>query len=527
MKGIFSEIYRATFPKKLRFDQASQVLYGQCYSLSRQYKNKKYLPLEDVQGILNQYTYVPVRPWLRLPFIRHILFIRMWNTLRYYFGGRESPSWLWNRGVEEEYEKLKEWCKKKEQAASVLHRQKKHSQQSFPCWQSSFSSSAKVKNGAMGDSNSQTSSSSTSTSSALVVRDEFEREILQQFHVATVYQRVARFLIFLCVGLLMLAVGSLCVDTLLYGYFRYWKEWDRKTTKEWFRQILLRHTVAEVPPAYASLLPYPCVARTNPVTGSTELAVSVVELELADPLNHSRGGKKGVGSRSGVSSPITVLAIPTPHMGEKSFFQRLGRIIRSCDAVVLEGVSFDKLDKMIPATLLPLKEDTFPALGLHHRFLDILQSDQEPPMLYPGGSRMGWRTFFKQVVTPFEVQCVYAPTMLAASKGEAKVGWGRLQALIDRRCHELEQGVGKGSDPHVSNGTGMREHTTHRAGDTFFRHPSPSEPYVICLPWTIQHIVNIEASLIKYGFKVKRVFLLPWIDEDYMGNHFCDYYQIF
>lgn len=430
--------------------------------------------------------------------------------------------------MEEEYEKLKEWCAKKEHAAAVLHRQKRGLPRSFPSHPSSPFPSSKFKHATTGDGKTGSSSSSFSNSSALVTRDEFEREVLQRFHVATVYQRGARFLIFLCVVLLLLAIGSLCVDTLLYWYIRYWKGWDRNATMEWFRKhVLVRHTVAEVPPAYASLLPYPCVMRTNPTTGRTELAVSVVELTLPNPLEHSDKTKDSSNGRNaGSSSPITVLAIPTPHIGEVDFFRRLGRVIRACDAVVLEGVSFDKLDKMIPATLLPLKEDTFPALGLHHRFLDILQTDQEPPMLYPGGNRMGWRTFFKQVITPFEVQCVYEPTMLAASKGEAKVGWGRLQALIERRRHELEEAAGKTSDPQGRKRGGNREGNTVRDGDLCFRHPSPSEPYVICLPWTIQHIVNIEASLIKYGFKVKRVFLLPWMEEDYMGTHFCDYYGI-
>lgn len=524
MRSTFSEVYRATFPKKLRFDHASQVLYGQCYSLARQYKNKKYIPLRDVQTILDRYTYVPFKPWLRLPFIRHILFIRTWNTLRYYFLKDEHPSWLWNRGVEEEYEKLKEWCEKKEHMAAFLHRQKKHSSQALSSRVPSRSSASKVNTIEGGTSS---GSSSLCSSLALVTRDEFEREILQHFHVATVYQRVGRFLILLCVALLVLAIGSLCVDTLLYGYVRYWKKWDRKTTKKWFREILLRHTLAEVPPAYAHLLPYPCVVRTNSTTGKAELAVSVVELELEDSGVVSAGKKQPHRSRRCASSPITVLAIPTPHMGEKEFFSSLGRIVSACDAVVLEGVSFDKLDKMIPATLLPLKEDTFPALGLHHRFLDILQTDQEPPMLYPGGSRMGWRTFLKQIFTPFEVQCVYKPTLLSASKGEAKIGWGRLQALIDRRCREVECGTGGGSTAAASaEESESKQSKLSTFGNNFFRHPPPSEPYVIGLPWTIQHIVNIEASLIKYGFKVKRVFLLPWLAEDYLGDHFCDYYQL-
>lgn len=472
MKSAFAEVFRTTFPKKLRFDQASQILYAQCYSLSRRYKNKKYIPLQEVEQILAQYTYVPHRPWLRYPVIRHVLFIRFINSVRHYRG---QPSWLCNRGVEEEFEKLTKWCDKQrqdQQQRSAARRGQPHQPPR-----------GKTAGGVSGLS----SSSSSSTTSCLVGREVFDREVLGQFHVATMYQRMARLLIMVCIGLLAFAVVSLHVDALVYTYTR-WKGWRREDVLAWFREVMLRHAVADVPPAYAHMLPFPCVVHQN-AEGQKELAVSVVELELE-------------------SAGITVLAVPAPHIGEKSFFHRLGRILSECDAVVLEGVSFDKIDKMIPASLLPLKENTFPALGVHHRFLDVLQSDREPPMLYPGGSKLGWRTFFQQVFTPFEVQCVYRPTMLSASKGEAKVGWGRLRELIDRRVGEVES-TDDGESGAKSTG----------------RKKAPA-PYIICLPWTIQHIVNMEASLIRYGFKVKRVFVLPWIAEDHLGEHFCNFYRI-
>lgn len=476
MKGAFAEVFRTTFPKKLRFDQASQILYAQCYSLSRRYKNKKYIPLQEVEQILAQYTYVPYRPWLRLPVIRHVLFIRFINSVRHYRG---QSSWLYNKGVEEEFDKLTQWCEKQRQE------QLQQRGGSNPAARPRGAYRGRNPAGGSGLS----SSPSTSTSPCLVGREVFDREVLHTFHVATMYQRIARLLIFVCIALLTFAIVSLHVDTFLYAYTR-WKGWRREEVLAWFREVLLLHAVADVPPAYAHLLPFPCVVHEN-AEGRKELAVSVVELELD-------------------SAGITVLAVPAPHIGEKSFFRRLGRIISECDAVVLEGVSFDKIDKMIPASLLPLKENTFPALGVHHRFLDILQSDREPPMLYPGGSNLGWRTFLQQVFTPFEVQCVYRPTWLSASKGEAKVGWGRLRELIDRRVREVEEKTA------VDNGTSKASKKGHPA----------VSPYIICLPWTIQHIVNMEASLVKYGFKVKRVFVLPWIAEDHLGEQFCNFYHI-
>eukprot|EP00796_Vickermania_ingenoplastis_P009241 gene9241-6494_t len=431
-KNIFSEVFRATFPKKLRFDQGCQILYAQCYSLSRLYKSKKYIPLADVHAILDQYTYVPCRPWLRYPIIRHVLLIRFINSIRHYKG---LPSWLYNRGMEEEYGKIKVW----------LLRQEKESKSS------PYSMTRR----------------SISPSKRLVAREVFDREVLNNFYVATMYQRIARMLIGVCFLLLVLAIVSMYVDHLLYFYMRM-NGWTREQIMHWFRDVLLRHAVADIPPAYARFLPLPCVVHKN-AKGENELAVSVVELVLE-------------------GSGITVLIIPTPHVGEKPFFSRIGRICSECDALVLEAVSFDKIDRMVPASLVPLKKDTFPVVGVHHRFLDILQSDREPPMLFPGGSKVGWRTFLQRVFTPFEIQCVYQPTVLSASKGEAKIGWGRLRELIERRQRETAD---RGSD---------------------------RQPYIIGLPWTIQHIANIEASLIKYGFRVNRVFVLPWITENHMGK---------
>lgn len=469
--SAFSEIVRNTFPKKLRFDSANQILYAQLYSASKKYKHKKYIPLSEIENVLALHSRVPYHPWLRLPGVRHVLLIRFVNTIR---GLYNKPSWLYNKAVEEEYEKVKKWVEKQSRFAQ------------------SKSSSLK-----------RASAAPSSSSRCLVERQKFEDEVLNHFLVASMYQRVARLLIFVCCFLFCLILLSLHVDHLLYLYTR-WMGWGKEEVLSWFRNVLIRHVLADVPPAYSHLLPFPCVVRYN-ARGEKELAISIVELELKE-------------------EGITVLAVPTPQIGERLFFSRLGRVFSECDALVVEGVSFEKVDKMIPASLLPLNEDTFPILGVHHRFLDILQSDREPPMLYPGGSKPRWRTLFLQAFTPFEVLCVYQPTMLSASKGEAKVGWGRLREIIDRRrrenasCREEAQ-IGDES---------FSARILRRLSLGYYQRPegfTPS-PYVIGIPWTVQHVVNIEASLVKYGFKVNRVFVLPWMTEDYMGERFCEYFGI-
>lgn len=453
MQNIFSEVLRSTFPKKLRFDQASQILYAQCFSLCRQHRSRKYIPLSSVEAITAAYTYIPCRPWLRYPVIRHILFIRVINSIRCYRG---KPSWLYNRGVEEEYDKIVTWC-------------------------------AKQKRSMIRPSRGSTRHAPNSGTERLVERELFEKEVVNNFFVATMYQRIARILIIIALFLILLCFVAMHVDDIIFLFMRC-RGWTRRDTLEWFRRVVVRHAVADVPPAYASLLPSPCVVR--PISdGINELAVSAVELELP---------------RMGV----TVLAIPVPSIGPKSFFSRIGRICSECDAIVMEGVNFDKIDKMVPALLLPLRDPTFPALGMHHRFLDILQSDREPPMLYPGGPTIGWRRFFHHVFTPFEVQSVYYPTMLSSSKGEAKVGWGRLRELVERHCSEVEA---------LRRSKGIKQSGESRP---------PMRQYVICVPWTIQHIVNIEASLVRYGFQVRRVFALPWMHENELGENFCHYYGI-
>ncbi|KAH9599434.1 hypothetical protein LSM04_001120 [Trypanosoma melophagium] len=434
--NILGDVYRQTFPKRLRFDKACQILHAEMFMVARRHKHRKYIPKQDIYDVLSRYEPLPYSPWLQYPILRHIFFIRQINALRCLFG---KPSWLINRAVDEQFCLIKKWMEEQEKELS-----------------------RNVKGGRLGD---------------FVRRERFVTEVLEPFHVATMYQRVARFGIFLVIVLLLLLFVSVNVDAVVYLYLVHWSGMRRAEVLEWFRTITERHMVAEVPPAYKSLLPPPSVLRTSDA-GRERYDLKITE--FVSP-----------------NKKIIVLVMPFPQIGERTFFTTLGEKVAQCDAVMMEGVPFDYIDKITPAALFPLRDDTFPALGLHHRFLDILRRKQEPPFLYPAGSQLGWKAYYMQFLIPFEARCVYWPTLFSASKGEARVGWGRLRELIEQvAARQLNDDA-----PEVG-------------------------PYIICLPWTVNQILNMEASLVKYGFRVGRVFAVKWMDRDHMGEHFCQYYGI-
>ncbi|KAG5477636.1 hypothetical protein CUR178_05342 [Leishmania enriettii] len=446
------EIYRQSFPKGLRFDKASQVLYAQCYSINKRHRGRKYIPQKDIRDVLNSYVPMPGAPWLQLPIVRHVLLIRLINGIRGLQGGK---SWLYNRNVEEEHRKIAEWL------SNAVKKPPTHR----------GNAAARLSTSARQDSD-----AALAALGAMVERERFEREVLRNFHVATAYQRAMRLGLALVMALCCIVYASLHTDNLVYVYLRYWRRYDRREIMKYFRDITMLHTLAEVPPAYASLLPPPCVRYTD-AAGDACYAVNMVEMVLPQ---HN----------------ITVFALPCPQAGEKAFFAKVGSLAEVCDGIIVEGVSFDTIDKLLPAAFFPLKNNTFPALGLHHRFLDILRnSSAEPPMLYPAGADVGWGVFLTQALVPFELRCVYNPTQLSATKGEARIGWGHLRRVLEEWiADEAAQASG--------------------------------EKRVLCLPWTLNQIVNIEASLVKYGFEVRSVYRLHWQREDHIGEHFCSYFSI-
>ncbi|RNF27647.1 uncharacterized protein Tco025E_00031 [Trypanosoma conorhini] len=239
------------------------------------------------------------------------------------------------------------------------------------------------------------------------------------------YQRMMRWGLMFVVALALATFAAVNVDALVYAYAVHWCRMGRAEVLEWFREITERHTLTEVPPAYRSLLPPPCVLHVSPSDGERYDAKI---LELVSP-----------------NEKIVVMAIPCPQVGEKSFFAAVGETASLCDAVMMEGVPFERIDRISPAALLPLRDITFPALGVHHRFLDVVRGGREPPFLYPAGLELGLRAYLMQFLVPFEWRCAYQPTGFSASKGEARIGWGRLRELIEAvAASQEEAGEGRG-----------------------------------------------------------------------------------
>lgn len=450
-RNILVEVFRETFPKNLRFDKPCQILYAECYSISKRYKHKKYIPRTEIESVLNEYAAMPGRPCLQLPVIRQLLFIRVINAGRTFSG---EKSWLYTRGVEDEYARIERWMEHQSKVAAARAKPKKRSAYAAPS--SSVTASRYVN---------------------MVERELFDKEVLGTFHVAIMYQRMVRYGVVIAALLVLLAFASVNTDYVVQLYCRYWRRMGRAEVMVWMREITRRHTSCDIPDAYKSILPVPCFSYTN------KAGVMCYGVNIAELVSQEKG--------------VTVVCVPCPQMGDKRFFEQVGQVATICDAVVMEGVRFEDIDRISPAALLPLKDNTFPALGVHHRFLDILRTAGEPPMLYPGGSNVSWKAWLQQLVIPFEVRCVYNPTELSATKGEARVGWGRLRDVIDEKAAVA---------------------AASRAKDT--------RSYVIAVPWTVNQVVNLEASLAKSGFKVNNVFPIHWIEEDHLGRNFCDYYGI-
>ncbi|EPY35189.1 hypothetical protein AGDE_07543 [Angomonas deanei] len=357
--NTFREVFRSSFPKHLRFDKASQILFAECYLLSKQYKNKKYIPKSSVEELLSRYEPLPGAPFLQLPIIRQLCLVRPINSVRVYRG---SKSWLYNRSVETEYNKIKTWL----------------AAQAPPTNSKSLSKAASAKLG------------------SVIEREKFEKEVMGNFKVATFYQRGMRLGIAVVLFLLILIYFSVNVSHLVYLWFYYYRRYTTEEVKAYFKNLSAEHVSSEIPSGYEHLLPSPSVRYVDE-KGKTAYCVNVVE--LADPTKN-----------------VNVVAIPCPLVGTKSFYEQIGKILRVSDSVLLEGVTFNKIDKIIPAYIFPLKDDTFPSIAAHHRYLNVIGRDGEPPKLYPAGVESGWRARTQQMLLPFELRCVYLPTFLTATR---------------------------------------------------------------------------------------------------------------
>jgi hypothetical protein len=284
---------------------------------------------------------------------------------------------------------------------------------------------------------------------------------------------------------------------LLSAYLKYVRRLDRAGMLQYWRDVAERHTVSEVPPAYAGKLPPPCAlvpkkakcrSTTTTTTGVTPCragdgdgdeptmayVVNVVELVSPDELHR-------------------VVCIPCPQVGPRRFYEEVGAMLRSAEVVMLEGVPASHVHRMPPVLLLPMKSVTFPSVGMHHRFFDILRNNpREPPKLFPSAVEIGWPQWIAQATVPIGLRMLLQPNLVSGTKAEAKLAWGRLREVL-------------------SDETLVTRHPNRPLED---RHVT------VALPWSTAQIVNLEASLLKLGYRISRQHQLTWMEQDAMGRSF-------
>lgn len=306
-----------------------------------------------------------------------------------------------------------------------------------------------------------------------VDREKFQKEVLGNFHVAAMFHRVFRAGIVLCMFLTSLILLELLFAQWFYAYLRFWCGMDDSAMLEYFREVTERHAVSDVPPSYAGKLPSPCALIEEGGRGRYVMEVC----EFISPDESKR-----------------VVFVPTPCVGERSFFEAVGAVARKCDAILLEGVPETYLHRVAPAFLLPMQVPTFAAFHLHHKYFDILHNNkQEPPKLCAAAATITMSQFVVQSVVPMTLRYVLQPALVSGSKSEAKTAWSYLKELLedDEMLQKSPEGAAGGDDH-----------------------------YSICVPWSVGQIVNLEASLVKMGYRLHRHYPIPWLHEGYIGEHF-------
>jgi hypothetical protein len=426
--NFLGDVWRHSFPKGLQYCKQCLILHSTLSSIAKRYKHKRYIPRSELQDAVDSFVPMPCGPILCIPVIRHVLFIRLINAVRTSVFGR--PAWLFTLNVAREHKKVRQWLE------SDLKRISNRKLERF------------------------------------VDRETFQREVLGTFHVAAMYHRVFRGGVVMCLMLVACVLFELLFAEWLNLYLRYWCGLNDDDIRAYFREVTERHTVSEVPPAYASRLPPPCALIQE---GSIRrYCVEVCEFISPDDMKR-------------------VVLIPTPCVGERSFFEAVGAIARKSDALLLEGVPDTHINRVAPMVLLPMREPTFSAFRLHHRFYDILHDNkQEPPKLCASAAPTGLLKFTAQSLVPTTLRHILLPSLVSGSKAEAKHAWAHLKELLEdeEMLHKSPQN--SGSDGH----------------------------YTICVPWTVGQVVNLEASLLKLGYRLQRHYAIPWLHEDFMAEQF-------
>lgn len=466
--SIITEVWRHSFPKNIRYCRQCQILHSCLYTISKKYKHKKYIPRSELQDLAATFMPMPGAPLTTLPIVRHILLVRFFNGIRVSILGKQS--WLFTSQVAEEHAKLVRWLERdrKESAARNVKLEK------------------------------------------LVDREKFNKEVLDVFHVAEMYHRMFRAGAAWVVILLTIIALELYFPTWFYLYCRWWKWMSEEDMRSYLKQVTEAHTLCEVVPAYAGKLPSPCV---------------LVDKAAAEALCNNGNGDRGAISADGdnnggdkdrkkaycvnvaeFASPdgtLSIVFIPFPQIGTDAFFTRVGKILRACDVLLLEGVPMHFVSRLPPAMLLPAKVPCFPSFGVTNRYFDIIHNNtMEPPKLYPGATKISFVMKVSQALLPMSYRMVINPTIVSGTKGEAKIGWGRLREVIaehEAAVEELRDEASSGK----AQGKRAEIHTR------------------VAVPWSVCQIVNLESSLLRLGFVLKSTSPVVWMDEDTIADAFC------
>jgi hypothetical protein len=470
---IIIDIFRHTFPKGLRFDTQCRMLYANLYVVVKRNKHKRYIPKEELNAVLDGYVYPTPPPVqaLRVRFIRHLCFLRQINLLRQLFKRR---LWLITPAVEVEYVKAKKWLDNEAQRKEGLKR--------------------------MAD---------------FIERERFQSDVMDKFHVATMYHRSVRLglvvLTCLMIALIMHAWSEYC----LYLYLRYWRTLSREEVMEFMRESTLGHLSYTVPPGYESLLPAPAViVRKGECTPPTAILMDSAELQ--------RSGQPSGGSSWEETDRIyltvcefvspdrskSVIVLPVPLCGTRAFFTNIGRLLRTCDGILVEGASHSMVSQLPPTLFFPCHRDTFEAARLQHRYMAILGTNIEPPQLLHAAAPSSLLHRLRQLLTPMAIRSVYFPLSSASSKAETKDAWGFIKEVLDNPTTMLSA---SNIDPSAENSGKVK--------------PLNRESYTLAVPWTAAHLVSLEASLLKLGYVLGSYKHVEWLPLDYIGNSFCDRFQ--
>lgn len=474
---LLVDIYRHTLPKGLRFDAQSRMLFANLYVVAKRNKHRRYIPRAEIEEVLQGYVYptpAVVRGARFLPVVRHLLLLRPANSCRHTLG---KKLWLINMNVETEYRRTKTWFDREVDR--------------------------NAKNPKMAE---------------FIERERFQTHVLDTFHVATMYHRGMR-VGFACVVLLMaFLVVHAAFESCFYAYLKYWLGLSKEKVMALLRISTLAHFAFATPDGYDGVLPAPAMLLRKGAT----LPASAV---LRDPAGDADASPTPLaGADAGASSgdrifltvcefvsPDTtksVIVIPMPQAGTRAFFTKVGRLLSACDGILLEGVSQSALAQLPPLMFFPCRFDTFPAVGLQHRYMPLLRDATEPPVLFHGALPPSFFGRARLMSLPFAFRSVYFPSYMASTKLETRNGWGYLREVLEDPSAMFTT---THIDPSKENSGGLKA--------------VQRESFSLAVPWSASQVVSLEASLLKYGYTLASYRYVEWLPLDHMGENFCAYFD--